>query len=366
MRMPAHRPTPYLFALLLAIVPHGRAQVFVVGEKTATSEIKTDFVPTDLPLPDGKLGERGKRELIRLLEAEQGFAHRSLPIGPGVQLQANGPLTPGPDRYRQMLYQKGESVAPGDRVVITAMQIKPDRIVLDLNGGPYAKHRFLSHVQFNNSNVVAADPERPNGSRITLLFERQIPDVSAPEVKALLAPLIDFGAKTSEQAYAETLPPLLKEAIAEHTVLVGMDHRMVLAALGAPDNKVREHAGESGEGPHYEEWIYGHVPQTVQFIRFRGDRVSTVKTAALGKPIEVRDKDELQGYVTPPPTRQIAYGDAQPSGKEAEGTGTGPTPTLKQPGEDLPGTIADSPNRVQLPPSKPATVPKVSPDASDH
>ncbi len=82
--------------------------------------------------------------------------------------------------------------------------------------------------------------EVATGSRITLVFEGGVPEISGPEVKALLEPLIDFGVKTSEQAYADTLPPVLKEAIAAHEVLVGMNHRMVLAALGAPENKMRE------------------------------------------------------------------------------------------------------------------------------
>ncbi len=355
----AHRSAPLLLGCLLAAAPPVWSQVFVVGEKTATADVSTDFVPTDLSLPDGKLNERGRRELIRLLEAEQGFAHRALPIGPGVALRANGPLSPGPEEYKQMIYKHGESVAPGDRVVITAMTIKPDRIVFDLNGGPYAKHRFLSHVQFNNNNVVQTDPERPNGSRVTLLFEGQVPEISAPEVKALLAPVIDFGAKSGEQAYAETLPPLLKEAIAEHNVLVGMNRRMVLAALGAPENKIRENAGENGSGAHYEEWIYGHVPQTVQFVRFQGDRVTAIKTAPLGKPVEIRDKDELGGYVNPTPTRQIALGDAQPVNQEGSGRTAAP-PTLRKPGEDVPDAAGAS-NKVQLPPAKPSAIPAPPP-----
>ena len=76
------------------------AQVFVVGEKTATADITTNFKPTNLPLPDrGQLSERGRRELVRNLEAEQGFAHRAIPVGV-ITLKANGDLSPGPDKYR--------------------------------------------------------------------------------------------------------------------------------------------------------------------------------------------------------------------------------------------------------------------------
>ena len=272
------------------------AQVFVVGEHSATAGIATDFTPTKLPLPDGRLSERGRRELIRDLEAEQGFAHRVLPMGgAGLTLQANGSLTPGPEQYKEMIYKKGQSAAAGDRVVVTNLLIKPDRIVIDLNGGPYAKHRFLSHVSLNNAPVVAAPVEQPTGSRVTLVFEGGVPEISAPEVKALLAPVIDFGAKTASDAYADTLPAPVKESIAAHDILVGMNRRMVLAAAGAPESKVREHAPDDADGPRYEEWIYGHVPQTVKFVRFNGDHVVQVKIAALGKPIEIHNENEMGG-----------------------------------------------------------------------
>src|ERR1700728_4685 len=145
------------------------AQVFTVGEKSATADIATDFTPTRVPLSDKKLTERGRRELIRNLEAEQGFAHRALPISAGLVLQANGQLTPGPAEYKKLIYEKGQSAAPGDRVVVTSMEIKGDRIVIHFNGGPYAKHRFLRHVQFNDAPVAQDTGEIATGSRINLV-----------------------------------------------------------------------------------------------------------------------------------------------------------------------------------------------------
>jgi hypothetical protein len=324
------------------------AQVFVVGEKSATADIATDFTPTHVELPTEKLTERGRRELIRNLEAEQGFAHRALPISAGITLQANGNLTPAPAEYKKLIYEKGQSAAPGDRVVITAMVIKSDRIVLDFNGGPYAKHRFLSHIQLNDAPVTQNTGEVATGSRITLVFEGGVPEVSSPEIKALLEPLIDFGVKTSHQAYADTLPAPLKEAIAAHEVLVGMNHRMVLAALGAPENKMREQQSSDPGGARYEEWIYGHVPQTIRFVRFVGDRVTMVEIAALGKPIEIHNTDEMGDFNPPAPTREVAMGDQQQGGTEDKPVAP---PSLRLPGEAAP---ADGPGKVQFPTDKPA------------
>ena len=324
------------------------AQVFVVGEKTATADITTNFTPTNLPLPAEKLSERGRRELVRNLEAEQGFAHRAIPVGI-ISLKANGDLSPDPDKYRHMIFEKGQAAAPGDRLIITALTIKGNELTLDLNGGPYAKHRFLSHIQLNDMPMAQQQVERPTGARLTLVFPNGVPEISAPEVKALLEPVIDFGVKSGEQAYADTLPPRLKNAIAAHEVLVGMNHRMVLASLGAPERKVREQSGDTN-GATYEEWIYGHVPQTVKFIRFKGDRVAVVEIAALGKPLEIRDKNELEDGDVPANTRVIAMGDKRPGIEGEEGAAPAAAPSLRLPGEAA--EPKNAPGKVQFPDDK--------------
>jgi hypothetical protein len=324
------------------------AQVFVVGEKTATADIPTDFKPTRLRLSDELLSQRTGDELMRTLVGEQGFAHRPLPLGASLTLRANGQLDPGSDAYKKLIYKKGQAAGAGERVAITAMDIKPDRIVFDLNGGPYPPHRFLSHVQIDDMNLVANPMAQATGSRITLVFEGGVPEISAPELKVLLQPLLDFGAKTAEKAYAETLPEPVKDSIEAHDVLVGMNHRMVLAALGQPEQKMRERDDNDPNGPRYEEWIYGHVPETVKFVRFDGDRVSLVKVAAMGKPIEIHDKDELAGYLPPPPVREIAEGDQRVGDDDHPKI----APTLRRPGD--PVTPGQNNRQVQFPTAKPA------------
>lgn len=335
-------------AALVALLPAcGPAQVFVVGEHAATADIATDFTPTDVPLSADHLTERGSRDLERMLVAEQGFAHRALPFGAGLTLQANGGLSPGAKEYRHMLFERGQAAGPGDRVQVTSLVVKGDRIVIDLNGGPYVKHRFLRHIQLNNAQ--AAPMEDATGARVTLLFPQGIPDITAPEVKALLEPVIDFGVKSSEQAYADTLPAPLRQAIAAHEVLVGMNHRMVIAALGQPGSKVHERSGSDPNANHYEEWIYGHVPQTVQFVRFAGDHVTMLEIAELGKPIQIHDKDEMGGFTQPSPTREVKMGDVA---RGPEDAGAAP-PSLRMPGEPEPTATNGRSGRVQLPKATP-------------
>ena len=328
-----YRSALFLLAGTLVLAASARAQVFTVGEKSATADLNLDYTPTRVELPTGKLGERGRRQLVRDFESEQGFAHRPLPLGSTVTLVANGHVTPTDEQYRQTIYQKGAAAGAGERVAVTGLNFKGNEIQIDLNGGPYPKHRFLSHVTFGAGDTALPisgtnNPyDQATGTRITLVFEGGIPDISAPEMKALLAPLVDFGVKTTEKAYADTLATPVKNAIASHEVLVGMNHRMVLASLGSPESKVRE----SNEAGKYEEWIYGHQPQTVQFVRFVGDRVTQVKVAALGKAMVTRTQDEMAGYLPPAPVEviKIADGPAQP----VEGHAKAAPPTLKLPTE---------------------------------
>jgi hypothetical protein len=347
-----------LCGLALCAAPRARAQVFTVGMKTATADVNTDFRPTRVELPNAPLDERGRQELIRDLESEQGFAHRELPLGAGLTLVANGTMTPRDQDYKRMVYQKGESAAAGDRVQVTALEFRGDRIVIDFNGGPYAKHRFLSHISINDMQLAQQGPIA-TGCRVTLVFEGGVPEVTAAEVKALLDPVVDFRAKSSAEAYADTLPPKVREAVEAHEILVGMSRRMVLASMGEPKTKEREHAAPSGNGseqdsPMYEEWIYGDPPRPTQFVRFRNGRVVRLEIAALGKPIEVHDKNEIGGE--PEPTlqaRTILNGDVQPTPDGDHGSA--PAPTLRRPGEvlDTQQTVPGM-GKVKMPANQPA------------
>ena len=325
-----------------------QAQVFVVGMKTATADATTEFHPTHVSLPQQPLDERGRLDLIRNLEAEQGFAHRELPLGAGLTLLANGNMTPREDEYRRMLYEKGQSAAPGERVEVSNLQFKANSIVIDFNGGPYAKHRFLSHVSLNGMPLAQQGP-MATGCRVTLVFEGGVPDVTAAEVKALLDPVVDFKAKSSAEAYADTLPPKVREAVEAHEVLVGMNRRMVLAAVGEPHTKHREHLKPGDDDSAlFEEWIYGQPPQATQFVRFQHDHVVRLEIAAIGKPLEIREKPETGAEPSPTlQARTIANGDA-PHGSE-EGAPAGPAPTLRRPGEAVETNAAPGMGKVVVP-----------------
>jgi hypothetical protein len=254
--------------------------------------------PTNIKLSQQPLDPKTKLLLVRALESEQGFAMRPLPRGhKGITLEANGKLNPAGEAYLNMASSNGISAKPGDRVVITNVRIDHNKIIFDLNGGPDAKHRFLSHIQIGMGDPDYGDPtqpivqsgEMPTGARLTLAFHGNVPEVTGDDVESLLAPLISFKVQTPVEAYTATLPPALKTAIMNHEVWVGMNDQMVLFAKGRPENKYRE----TDDNTPVTIWMYGQAPKTVEFVHFNGNRVIKVEIAETGQPMEVFTKDEV-------------------------------------------------------------------------
>ena len=59
-------------------------------------------------------------------------------------LHANGPLSPTGNAYADELQKYGISSKPGDKVVITKFEVKPDRIIFEFNDGPEKHHHICS------------------------------------------------------------------------------------------------------------------------------------------------------------------------------------------------------------------------------
>jgi hypothetical protein len=180
--------------------------------------------------------------------------------------------------------------------------------------------------------VVRDDGQEPVGSRLTLIFGNYVPEMTPDQLRALIQPVMDFNVKTPMEAYVDTLPANLKEAILHHHVLVGMDRKMVIYALGQPRDKVRE----TTNGVPFEEWIYGEAPKPTEFVRFQGNRVIQVTTGAVAADLVVRNQDETNGYTANNDVHEVKMGDAAPStnGDSARRN----APSLRLPGEELPGT----------------------------
>jgi hypothetical protein len=158
---------------------------------------------------------------------------------------------------------------------------------------------------------------------------------------------------------------VLKEAILNHHVMVGMSTDMVLFALGPPESKSREMEGQMP----FEEWIYGHPPQDVSFVRVNGNRVIRVEIAKLGQPLAIYTKDEVEGLMMTdgrPVMAQASQHDShtvQLGDVHRDPDTQAPTapPSLRAPGEKLPQDADSSgqdPSGNRVGPMKPVVFPK--------
>ena len=370
-----------LVAAFGASAPRAAAQAITIDTRTgnvSTGGTVVDrryaqITPTKVELPKTALDTKTRLELIRVLQSEQGFAMRPFPRGhKGLTIQANGKLTPAGEGYLGMVTQYGMSAKPGDAVVLTDIKFDKNKMVFMINGGPDLKHRFLRHIQLGTGTqmtpmVQGGDESEPQGARLTLTFEGGVPSMTASQVKALLAPLISFDVKTPIQAFTDTLPPKLKEAILNHDVWVGMSTDMVLFAKGQPQKKVRE---VDGQMP-FEEWIYGQAPQPVEFVRINGNRVIRVEVAKVGETPQIINQDVVEGLMRADGkpvvataeqqrTRTVQMGDVD---RDPDRQAPTPPPTLTAPGEQLPDTAKTAAGQmkpVQFPKQKPDDYPDVA------
>jgi len=233
------------------------------------------------------LQEDSKLALIRYVSGEFAKAIKSLPAGKeGFHVNVGKPLET--ELLDRAVATRGPAVNTGDKVQITKLEFRDRQIVVDLNGGGRGKKHWRDHLQIGLGGAgyppmqtsSAQDPGPPGmqpgmGSTIFLEFSKPLPDITPDELKHLLSPFLNFSKERSAAVqWFDTLPPEMKKAIQDRRPVVGMDREELVAAIGKPDRKVRE---RDADGNDIEDWIYGQPPSKTVFVRFRGDRVTSIK-----------------------------------------------------------------------------------------
>jgi hypothetical protein len=273
--------------------------------------------------PPPPISRQTRQEIIHAFNSELVYIRSAFPMGKtGLKLK-NGVITPNGPELQQKMALWGPAAKPGDQARITDIVIKDDHIHFEFNGGPVKKQKWYQHIQIQGaggSTPVAPSDSNANarGSFVDLYFDKYVPEMTGPELKQLLRPVFDFDSKSPVEAYLETVPPKIRDAIKAHRVLVGMNRDMVLYAKGRPPKKVREHADEI----EYEEWIYGDPPQDVDFVRLVGDEVVRVETMKVNGEKVIRTEKEVDLGETAVAQKQ----QERPIG----------APTLRRPGEEMP------------------------------
>ena len=293
-----------------------------------------------------RLSEQSRRDLIRVFTAEGAFARRSFPMGKTGLKVEGGQVFPGEAEVRQLVADNGPACRPGERVQITNLRFTGHEIVFEINGGPQARKKWWQRIEAGSAGTVPpgsphdSNPKgvynRARGSYVTLAFKNYVPELTAGQVKEMLAPVLDFKPESVAEAYEKSLPPKLQQAVKEHRALVGMDREMVTYAKERPPRRIRERDGDT----EYEEWIYGQPPNEVEFVRFVGDTVVRIETMKVDgeKIIRTQPEVDLASEISPA-AHKTSDAEKNPNNR----------PSLLRPGENI-----SQPNR-QNPDTQPAS-----------
>jgi hypothetical protein len=328
--MSRHRHSLFVnAALLLAVVVCAGATLFGQAAKTTPPASATSNQTE-------KMTGQTRLMVMRSLQSERVFARIMLPQGDkGIKIK-NGVVSPSEAKIAQEIAEYGPAARPGDRCVISDVQIKDNQITVELNGGSKKHQKWYQHIQVISNAGATPIPGGPSpqsldahGTTVTLEFDKFVPELNGEQVRALFGPVIDFKALTPVEAYEKTLPPKIQEAIKDHKILVGMDKEMVTYAKGRPQQRIRD---KDDQGRDYEEWIYGKPPEEVDFVRFKGNEVARLEIMTVDGQKVVRTEKEVDL-----PSRETELAEQKPASKPQN------APSLRRPGEEpeVPTTTAD-------------------------
>lgn len=276
-----------------ALRPDARKPADAPSEPNQPPLAERDWQPAP-PQQPAKKSERlqpySRLSLVRFISGEFAKVVTPLPaVKPGFRVKPGEEVNQ--ELLRNALMRGGSAGNPGDAVQITKLTFKDKEILVDINGGSKKggkswRERIEVGVsggpmprgrveQVGGQQAAGPPGLRDRGATLILDFGRPLPDMTPDEFKASLGQFLDFSKQRSAAVHwVESLPPHYQQAIKEKRVLEGMDREMVIAAMGRPDNKVRE---RDAEGNETEDWIYGNPPAKTIFVKFIGDKVVAVR-----------------------------------------------------------------------------------------
>lgn len=225
-----------------------------------------------------KISETERALLVREMMSEHGTAKIVIP-------RSKKPLALRPDgahdedQWEDALDEFGPAARVGDTVEITKVEFKGSKLIIELNHGLKGGRKWWHRVQVagtsNQGTTLGRSAEvyAPGGTKIALVYDKELPSMEADELRELLKPVLDFDRRSATELYIEQLPEEFQAAIKEKTVIEDMDRDMVLLSKGRPDHKVRDFK----DGVETEDWIYGVPPGDVLFVTFGDGKVIRVK-----------------------------------------------------------------------------------------
>ena len=184
--------------------------------------------------------------------------------------------------WQEATKQFGLAARVGDLIQITKVDIEAEKIVFEINHGMKGNKKWYERIEVGMGGSTApisnSDSNAASGTVISLNFGKPVPPLKTAEIKKIFAAILDFEKHSATEAYVDSLPPEIKEAITRKTAIETMDREQVMLALGKPRSKTRE----TKDGFDQEDWIYGEPPGKITFVTFRGSKVYKVRDVFAG------------------------------------------------------------------------------------
>lgn len=249
-----------------------------------------------LPVRADKLTDEDRIEIVRGLTAEYATAKIQIPRSKkALPVRSDGTWDKSP--WMDAAREFGPAARVGDQVQVTKVTIEGDRLLLEINGGLKGKKKWYEKVEVGmggSTQPIGQNPNTnsPGGTYIALIFDKDkgVPIAKASEYKKMLAGVLDFDKHSATEQFIETLPPEIKQAVADKKAIVGMDKDQLIMSMGRPQRKSRE----TKDGLETEDWIYGEPPGRMTFVTIANSKVVKVKETYAG----------LGGTTAPPTTVQ--------------------------------------------------------------
>src|SRR5271166_706813 len=222
----------FLFlSLLIACVPaFGQANIPGQDQPAANAADSQNTQAADpapnIPAHSPHMSKQTRLEIIRDFEAQLVYSRTLFPMGGKGLVLKDGVTTPNGQNLQALLALWGPSIKPGDPAHISYVRIHDNYIHFDLNGGAIHRKKWYQHIEVSGNGGATVplagnqSTDNPHGSYLEVYFDKYVPEMSAAELRALLFPALDFKARSKEEAYLDTVPPKVKEAIKSHYVLV--------------------------------------------------------------------------------------------------------------------------------------------------
>ncbi len=233
---------------------------------------------------EDKLSQQERIVLLRGIMAEFATVKTLLPRSKK-PLSFNADGTWDKKNWEEIGEEMGPAARVGDQIQITKVSFEDDKILLQINGGLKSGRRWSDRVQVGTGTrtmPVSMGGTPTAGTNLAVLFNKPLPSMKPVDFKKMLSPIFDFEKRTAAEAYSESLPPEIKQAVKEKKAIEGMDREQVLMAMGRPVRKSRE----TKDGLDTEDWIFGQAPGRIVFVTFANGKVIKVKETYAGLGVE--------------------------------------------------------------------------------